>query len=72
MVYVLSGSITVVRKGEPHTLGPRDVLYISGETQRTYHAAGDEPANALIISFDQEPTEIRRSVKRPAPVRAEA
>ena len=74
MVYVLSGSLTVVRKGEPHTLGPRDVLYISGETQRHYHAAGDEPAQALIISFDQDPGEMRRSTKqqRPATVRAEA
>jgi transcriptional regulator with XRE-family HTH domain len=72
MVYVLSGQLTLTRKGEPHTLGPRDVLYISGETQRMYQAAGDEPANALIISFDQEPTEIRRAPKRPASVRSEA
>jgi transcriptional regulator with XRE-family HTH domain len=72
MVYVLSGQLTLTRKGEPHTLGPRDVLYISGETQRTYHAEGSEPANALIISFDQEPTEIRRTPKRPAAVRTDA
>ena len=72
MVYVLTGNLTVVRKGEPHTLGPRDVLYISGETQRHYHATGEEPAQALIISFDQEPSDVRRPAKRPAPVRAEA
>ena len=72
MVYVLSGSLIVMRKGEPHLLGPRDVLYISGETQRHYHASGDEPAQALIISFDQEATEVRRPSKRPSTARAEA
>lgn len=72
MVYVLSGSLTITRKGEPHTLGPSDVLYISGETQRTYHAAGEEPAQALIISFDQDPSEPRRTVKRPSPIRSDA
>ena len=72
MVYVLSGQLAIVRKGEPHTLGPRDVLYISGETQRTYHAVGTEPAQALIISFDQEPNEMRRPARRPAPVRTDA
>lgn len=67
MVYVLSGELILTRKGEPHSLGPRDVLYISGETQRSYHAVGNESAHALIISFDQEPTEMRRSPKRAAP-----
>jgi transcriptional regulator with XRE-family HTH domain len=72
MVYILSGSLKVMRKGEPHSLGPRDVLYISGETPRSYHAEGDEPATALIISFDQEPTEIRRPARRPTAIRSEA
>ena len=66
MVYILSGQLTLTRKGEPSTLGPRDVLYISGETQRTYHAEGAEPATALIISFDQDPADSRRPVKRAA------
>lgn len=68
MVYVLSGELILTRKGEPHKLTPRDVLYISGETQRTYHAAGDESATALIISFDHEPVEIRRQQRRSAVV----
>ena len=69
MVYILSGSLQVNRKGELQTLGPRDVLYISGETQRTYHAVGDEPAHALIISFDQEPQEARRPARKSSAVR---
>ena len=64
MVYVLQGDLTVVRKGEPIVLSERDVLYISGETQRTYKASGKESAHALIISFDAEPTEIRRTLPR--------
>ena len=72
MVYVLSGELAVTRKGELHALTSRDVMYISGETQRSYHAVGSDSATALIISFDQEPTELRRIPKRPAPVRAEA
>jgi quercetin dioxygenase-like cupin family protein len=60
MVYVLSGALELERKGEPHRLQARDVCYISGETQRTYRCAGEEPARALIISFDRE-SEPRRS-----------
>ena len=60
MVYVLSGSLEVERKGEPHRLDARDVLYISGETPRTYRCLGSEPAQALIISFDADSSERRR------------
>jgi len=54
MVYVLEGSVELRRKGEPHQLEARDVCYISGETPRSYRSAGDEPARALIISFDRD------------------
>jgi transcriptional regulator with XRE-family HTH domain len=60
MVYVLSGSIEVQRKGEVHQLEARDVLYISGTTQRSYRCQGTEPAQALIISFDSEGGDLRR------------
>jgi len=60
MVYVTSGSIEVNRRGEIHHLEPRDVLYISGTTQRTYRCHGSQPAQALIISFDSESGELRR------------
>ena len=61
MVYVLSGAIEVQRKGEPHRLDTRDVLYVSGETQRTYRCIGTESARALIISFDSDSGERRRA-----------
>ncbi len=64
MVYILSGQLEVARRGEPHTLGPRDVLYVSGETQRTYRALGKTPARALIISFDADPTDPRRARRK--------
>jgi transcriptional regulator with XRE-family HTH domain len=64
MVYVLSGQLEVSRRGEPHTLGPRDVLYVSGETQRTYRALGRTPAQALIISFDADSTDPRRARRK--------
>ena len=64
MVYVLSGSIEVQRKGEPHQLEARDVLYVSGETPRSYRSLGSEPAQALIISFDSDTGELRRSPRR--------
>ncbi len=60
MVYMLSGTLEVTRRGELHRLEARDVLYVSGETQRTYRAAGKRPAQALIISFDAETGETRR------------
>ena len=59
MIYVLEGSVELRRKGEPHLLEARDVCYISGETPRSYRAAGGEAARALIISFDGDP-EARR------------
>jgi Cupin domain/Helix-turn-helix len=52
MVYVLSGTLEVCRNSERHLLEPRDVLYISGETLRSYRAATRDPAQALIMSFD--------------------
>jgi transcriptional regulator with XRE-family HTH domain len=64
MVYVLSGSIEVQRNSEPHQLDARDVLYISSETPRTYRCLGDQPAQALIISFDSDPPEFRRTTRR--------
>jgi transcriptional regulator with XRE-family HTH domain len=64
MVYVLSGSLEVQRKGEPHQLQARDVLYVSGETPRTYRCVGNEPAQALIISFDSDAGDIRRVARR--------
>jgi transcriptional regulator with XRE-family HTH domain len=54
MVYVLNGSIELRRKGEPHILNSGDVCYISGETQRSFQCFGDQPARALIISFDSD------------------
>ncbi len=64
MVYVLNGNLSVTRRGETHTLEPRDVLYVSGETQRSYRALGKEPAQALIISFDSDAGELRRLARR--------
>jgi transcriptional regulator with XRE-family HTH domain len=64
MVYVLNGTLSVTRRGETHTLEPRDVLYVSGETQRSYHALGKQPAQALIISFDSDAGELRRLARR--------
>jgi transcriptional regulator with XRE-family HTH domain len=54
MIFVLNGSIELRRKGEPHILSLGDVCYISSETQRTYRCFGDEPARALIVSFDRD------------------
>jgi len=64
MVYVLSGSIEVERKGELHALETRDVLYVSGETPRSYRCIGNEPAQALIISFDSDAADHRRVIRR--------
>ena len=63
MVYVLSGRLEVQRKGEPYQLDARDVLYVSGETPRTYRCIGEEPAQALIISFDADSGDRRRAPK---------
>lgn len=64
MVYVLSGTLAITRNGERHDLGPRDVMYISGETERSYRANGEVSAKALIISFDVDSGEPRRTAKR--------
>ncbi len=64
MVYVLSGHLAVTRNGEQHDLAPRDVMYIAGETERSYHCAQETATRALIISFDAESGETRRPVRR--------
>ena len=67
MVYVLSGTLAVQRNGEKHQLGPRDVMYISGETERSYRCEQEGVTKALIISFDAENGELRRTAKRNVP-----
>ena len=64
MVYVLSGTLGVNRNGEHYDLGPRDVMYISGETERSYRASGEVSSKALIISFDADHGEPRRAIRR--------
>ncbi len=66
MVYVLRGKLDVRRNGEHHELSPKDAMYVSGETERSYRCSGDTAAKALIISFDAEHIESRRMMKRPA------
>ena len=63
MVYVLSGSIEMERYGEKHVLNERDMLYVSGETARSYRCAGEEPVQALIISFDEDVSPSKRGKK---------
>lgn len=70
MSLVLTGQLTLQRNGERHVLNPRDVAYISGETERNYHCAGDAPCTALIISFDADTGEPRRPNRRQAPVQS--
>ena len=60
MCYVLAGSIQFDRNGERHVLKPRDMMYVSGETERSYHCDGDEAVQALIISFDEDSPADRR------------
>lgn len=64
MCYVLSGELEFDRNGEKFVLMPRDMMYVSGETERSYRCCGNTPARALIISFDEDgPTE-RRARRR--------
>ena len=64
MALVLSGCLALHRNGERHVLHPRDVAYVSGETERHYHCASQEPAVALIISFDSDTGEPRKVGRR--------
>jgi transcriptional regulator with XRE-family HTH domain len=63
MVYVLDGSMELERNGEMHRLQERDLMYISGETERSYHCEGEKPAQALIISFDDDAAAHKRGKK---------
>ena len=54
MVYVLSGCVEVTHSGQTHVLHPRDLLYVSSESPRSYRCFGDASAQALIVSFDEE------------------
>jgi len=72
MVYVLNGELEVERRGETHKLDPRDVLYVSGETKRSYRSLGSKPAQALIISFDSDAGDLRRAARRKSAASANA
>lgn len=60
MVYVLKGAVEFDRNGELHVLEENDLMYVSGETQRSYRCHGNVPVQALIISFDDEGAVARR------------
>ena len=67
MCYVLAGELEFDRNGERHVLRSRDMMYVSGETERSYHSGGDKPVKALIISFDEDsPTERRTRGRNPS------
>jgi transcriptional regulator with XRE-family HTH domain len=51
---------------------PKHYPGISGETKRSYRASGKSPAQALIISFDSDAGELRRSARRRTFTPAEA
>lgn len=54
-VYVTEGSLQLRRNGEVHVLEEQDVVYIGGETSRTYRCMGERPAKAFLVSFDGQP-----------------
>ncbi len=64
MALVLTGQLCLQRNGERHLLKPRDAAYISGQTERNYHCAGNTPCTALIISFDADTGEPRKVNRR--------
>jgi transcriptional regulator with XRE-family HTH domain len=64
MVFVLKGDLCVERgSGEKHLLQERDLLYISGESERMYGCAGQQPVQALIITFEEDAGNARRTKK---------
>jgi len=64
MCYILKGAVEFDRNGERHVLEARDMMYVSGETERSYHCSGEEPVQALIISFDEENQAEHRTQRR--------
>ena len=64
MCYVLGGAVEFDRNGEQHVLNARDMMYVSGETERSYQCNGDDPVQALIISFDEDSATERRARRR--------
>ena len=64
MCYVLGGAVEIDRNGERHVLNARDMMYVSAETERSYHCSGEQPVQALIISFDEDGPSERRSRRR--------
>ncbi len=64
MCYVLGGAVEVDRNGERHVLSTRDMMYVAGETERSYHCNGADAVQALIISFDEDNPSERRSRRR--------
>lgn len=66
-VYVTEGVLELRRNGETHLIEPQDVVYISGETARSYRSKGDQAARAIIISFDGQPGATRMT-RRPTAI----
>lgn len=65
-VYVTEGTLELRRNGETHILDSQDVVYIGGETARSYRCSGDQAARAILISFDGQPGGPRMARRIPA------
>lgn len=65
-VYVTEGTLELRRNGETHTLSPEDVLFIGGETARSYRCSGEQAARAILVSFDGQPGGTRQTRRGPA------
>jgi transcriptional regulator with XRE-family HTH domain len=65
-LYVLSGELNVRHGDHEATLGHGDAVYFDSGTPHSYRCAGTKPAEALIVTIHQAPSNQPQSVRPPA------
>jgi transcriptional regulator with XRE-family HTH domain len=53
-LYVLSGKLTIRHGAAVHEVAPGDAVYFDASTNHSYECSGPEPANALIVTLQQQ------------------
>jgi len=71
-LYVLSGELALQHGDQETTLGAGDAVYFDAATPHSYRCAGSRPAEAIIVTINQVPTQQPLPIRQPAAQRTAA
>ena len=65
-LYLVAGELALRHGDQEAKLGPGDAVYFDAGTPHSYRCAGAKPAEAVIVTMHQAPTDHPQSQRAPA------